>query len=372
MTTPSRPTNHRIHLYPNFTQVNVKLYRYPHSQKCELEKQVKELLDKSKIQPSTSLFSSSVLLVRKKDESWRCCVDYRALNVVTIRDRFPMPTVDELLDELGGATWFSKLDLRQGFHQILMHPEDIAKTAFRTHHGHYEYQVMSFSLCNAPSMFQATINTLLGPFLRCFVVVFFNDILVYSSSLPQHVSHLQQLFQCLLDSQFYLKISKCLFAKRQLEYLGHIIFAVGVQSDPSKIQAVLTWSPPANVKALRSFFGLTGFYQNFVKGYAIIASPITTLLGKDAFVRTSEAQHAFTTLKQAMTRALILALLDFFVPFIVGMDASGTTMGAVLMQRNQLVEYFSKSFSPKLLHSSIYKKVFLVIIRINYMNNVMI
>ncbi|XP_017438444.2 uncharacterized protein LOC108344526 [Vigna angularis] len=280
---PSRPSDHRIHLLPNATPVNVKPYRYPHSQKSELEKQVKELLDKGMIQPSRSPFSSPVLLVRKKDGSWRCCVDYKALNVVTIRDHFPIPTIDELLDELGGATWFSKLDLQQGFHQILMHPDDIAKTTFRTHQGHYEYRVMPFGLCNAPSTFQATMNTILGPFLRRFVVVFFDDILVYSSSLSQHVSHLEQVLQCLLENQFYLKISKCLFAQRQLEYLGHIISVAGVQPDPSKIQAVLDWPPLSNVKALRGFLGLTGFYRKFVKGYANIASPLTNLLRKDAF-----------------------------------------------------------------------------------------
>ncbi|WVZ10734.1 hypothetical protein V8G54_015264 [Vigna mungo] len=296
---PSRPTDHRIHLIPNFTPVNVKPYRYPHSQKCELEKQVKELLDKAMIQPSRSPFSSPVLLVRKKDGSWRCCIDYRALNAVTVRDRFPMPTIDELLDELSGATWFSKLDLRQGFHQTLMHPDDIAKTTFRTHQGHYEYR-------------------------------------------------------CLLENKFYLKLSKCLFAQKQLEYLGHIISAAGVQPDPSKIQAVLAWPPHSNVKTLRGFLGLTGFYRKFVKGYATIASPLTSLLRKDAFDWTPEAQHVFDDLKAAMTLAPVLALPDFSVPFIVDTDASGTAMGAVLMQRNQPIAFFSKPFSPKLLHSSTY------------------
>ena len=258
----------------------------PYSQGQIGNKLVSILVDggcKSMIQTSMSMFSSPVLLVRKKDGSWRCCVDYRALNVVTIRDYFSMPTIDELLDKLGGATWFSKLDRWQGFHQILMHLDDIAKTAFRTHHGHYEYRVMSFGLCNAFSTFQTTMNILLGPFLRRFVVVFFDDILVYSSSLPQHVYHLEQVFQCLLDSQFYLKLSKCLFAQRQLEYLGHIISAARVQPDPSKIQAVLTWPPPANIKALCSFLGFIGFYRKFVKGYATIVSPLTALLKEDAF-----------------------------------------------------------------------------------------
>ena len=163
---------------------------------------------------------------------------------------------------------------------------------------------------------------------------------------------MEQVFQCLLDSQFYLKLSKYLFAQRQLKYLGHIIFAASVQHDPSKIQVVLTWPPPANVKALRSFLGRTAFYRKFVKGYATIVSPLTILLENDAFAWTPKAQHAFTTLKQVMTRAPVLALSDFSIPFIVDMDASRTFMGVVLMQRNQLVAFFSKPFSLKLLLSS--------------------
>uniref|UniRef100_A0A151UII3 Retrovirus-related Pol polyprotein from transposon 17.6 n=1 Tax=Cajanus cajan TaxID=3821 RepID=A0A151UII3_CAJCA len=216
---PTRYTDHHIHLLPNSSPVNVRPYRYPHYQKCEIEKQIEEMLHSGLIQPSNSPFSSSVLLVKKKDGSWRFCVDYRALNSISVKDRFPLPTIDELLDELGGAQWFSKLDLRQGFHQIRMHESDIHKTAFRTHLGHYEYRVMPFGLCNAPSTFQATMNELLKPYLRKFVIVFFDDILVYSPSLDDHLTHLDLTFKTLLAGQFFLKDSKCLFSQQQLEYL---------------------------------------------------------------------------------------------------------------------------------------------------------
>lgn len=204
---PPRLITHQIHLLPNSTPINVRPYRYPHFQKSEIEKQVATMLSSGMIQLSRSPFSSPVLLVKKKDGSWRFCVDYQALNAITVRDRFLMPTIDELLGELGHASWFSKLDLCQGFHQIRMAEDDIAKIAFCTHHGHYEYHVMPFGLCNAPSTFQATMNELFKPFLRKFVIVFFDDILVFSDSFDVHLQHLDCVFLTLLQGQFFLKHS---------------------------------------------------------------------------------------------------------------------------------------------------------------------
>lgn len=329
---PSRPSDHRITLLPNSNPINVRPYRYPYFQKNEIEKQIQNMLASNTIQPSHSSFSSPVLLVKKKDGTWRFCVDYRALNNITIRDRFPMPTIDELLDELNGASWFSKLDLRQGFHQIRMHEEDIPKTAFRTHQGHYEFKVMPFGLCNAPSTFQSSMNKLFSPFLRRFVIVFFDDIMVYSKTFQEHLQHLEQVFNTLVSDNFFLKLSKCLFAQRQLEYLGHMVSPEGVFPEPSKIQAILDWPLPKTVTELRGFLGLTGFYRKFVKSYATIALPLTSLLRKDAFIWTDEATAAFQALQQAMTNTPTLALPDFTQPFVLETDASGLAMGAVLMQ----------------------------------------
>lgn len=274
---PTRTTDHHIPLLSGSDPVNVRPYRYPHFQMQEIENQVKEMLSKGHIQPSSSAFSSPVLLVRKKDGTWRFCVDYRALNAITVKDRFPIPAIDELLDELYGTKWFSKLDLRSGFHQIRMHPPDIPKTAFRTHQGHYEYLVMPFGLCNAPSTFQATTNLLFQPYLHRFVIVFFDDILVYSSSLEDHHTHLQIVFQCLVDNHFFLKKSKCTFAQPSISYLGHIVSANGVGPDQEKIKAMVQWPQPQTLKQLRGFLGLTGFYRKFVHNYAQLLQPPSQL-----------------------------------------------------------------------------------------------
>lgn len=259
------------------------------------------------------------------------CVYYRALNAATVRDRFLIPTIDELLDELGSTAWFSKLDLRQGFHQILMHGPDVEKMAFRTHQGHYEYRVMPFGFCNAPSTFQAAMNILLTPFLRKFAAVFFDDILVYSRTLSLDLQHLEFVFQTLLQGQYHLKRTKCLFAQKQVEYLGHIVSGKGVEPEPSKVQAMVQWPTPSSAKELRSFLGLTGFYRKFIKNYAMIAAPLTSLFAKDSFEWSLDAQSAFEQLKAAMKTAPVLALPDFEEPFVIEADAFGADMGAVLM-----------------------------------------
>lgn len=345
---PPRNIQHHIHLLPPATPVNVCPYRYPHFQKAEIEKQISAMLEENLIQPSHSPFSSPILLVKKKDGSWRCCVDYRALNAVTVKDRFPMPTIDELLDDLGRASWFFKLDLRQGFHQIRMVEDDVHKTAFRTHQGHYEFRVMPFGLCNAPSTFQAATNDTLIPFLRKYVAVFFDNILVYSSDLPSHLHHLDSVLATLSERQFLLRRSKCLFAQNQLNYLGHIISAKGIAPDLDKIAAMLEWPISVSPTALRGFMGLTGFYRKFIKGYAAIASPLTSLMRKDQFQWSPEAQQAFSTLQQAMVSAPVLATPDFSLPFIIETDASASAMGAVLIQTEHPIAIYSKVLCPRL------------------------
>jgi hypothetical protein len=329
---PARPYDHHIHLLPETAPVAVRPYRYPQLQKDELEWQCAAMLEQGIIRPSTSPFSAPVILVKKADGSWRFCIDYRALNDCTSKDKFPIPVVDELLDELHGAKYFTKLNLRSRYHQVRMHPTNIEKTAFRTHHGHFEFLVMPFGLSNAPATFQALMNDVLHPFLRRFVLVFFDDILIYNTSWSEHLQHVGLVFTALRAHDLFLKRSKCSFGTPSVAYLDHVISADGVAMDSDKVAAVASWPLSRSPRGVRGFLGLAGYYRKFIRDFGSIAAPLTCLLWKEALVWTIEADEAFVALKRALSSAPVLQMPDFARQFVVDCDASGTGFGAILHQ----------------------------------------
>lgn len=360
---PSRACNHTISLIPGAQPVFIRPYRYPPGLKDEIEKQVNEMLEQGIIHPSASPFSSPVLLVKKKDGSYRFCVDFRQLNAITAKSKFPVLVFDELMDELGSASWFSTLDLRAGFHQILLQPGEEPKTAFQTHCGQYEFRVMTFGLTGAPGSFQGAMNSTLAPGLRKFVVVFFDDILVYSRSFEEHLVHLELMFQWLAEDQWKVKLSKCKFAQREISYLGHVLTEHGLKTDPAKIQAISSWPVPSNVRSVRGFLGLAGYYRKFIRHFSLITKPLTDLLHKDSlFVWTSIHDEAFATLKAALSSAPVLGIPDFSKPFHIETDASGYGIGAVLIQDGHPLAFISKALGKPHLGLSAYEKEYLAIL----------
>jgi hypothetical protein len=251
------------------------------------------MLHQGIIRECTSTFPSTVLLIKKYDSTWRFCIDYHKLNQQTVKDKFPIPVVNELLDELRGVRFFTKLDLRSGYHQVCMHLDDIDKTVFHTHRGHFEFWVMPFGFTNATSTFQSLMNDVSCPFIHKFVLVFFNDILVFSRSWSEHLQHMKQVFQALRDHKLALKHSKCSFSADTVAYLGHIISKADVFMDLAKVEAIEAWFSPRSLRALQGFLGLTGYYHKFITGYDMVATPLTTLLKREAFQWMDEAEEAF-------------------------------------------------------------------------------
>jgi len=291
---PKRVIDFIIDLVPGTAPISKALYRMAPIEMKELKTQLEELLDKGYIRPSYSPWGAPVLFIKKKDGSLRLCIDYRELNKVTIKNRYPLPRIDDLFDQLKGATIFSKIDLRSGYHQLRIKEEDIPKTAFRTRYGHYDFTVMPFGLTNAPAVFMDLMHRTFQPYLDQFVVVFIDDILIYSKGRDEHAMHLRTVLDTLRSHQLYAKLSKCEFWLTQVAFLGHIISKDGIAVDPGKVKAIQDWPQPTNVSEVRSFLGLAGYYRRFVDNFSKIAQPFTNLIRKTTkFQWTEKCKQLF-------------------------------------------------------------------------------
>jgi len=344
---PDRDVQFSIELKLGTTPISRRAYQMAPKELAELKTQLQELLQKGFIQPISSPWGCPALFVKKKDQTLRLCVDYRPLNEVMIKNKYPLPRIDLLSDQLDRAKVFSKIDFRSGYHQIKIKPEDVPKTAFTTRYGLYEYLVMSFGLTNAPAHFMYLMNSVFMPELDKFVVVFIDDILIYSKTKKEHAEHLRIVLTRLRDHQLYAKFSKCEFWLDKVHFLGHVLSAEGVAVDPGKVEDVLNLKPPTTVHEVRSFLGMAGYYRRFVSDFSRVAKPITALLkNQTKFVWSSDCEQAFQTLKRVLTTAPVLAQPNIEKAFDVYCDAAGIGIGCVLMQEGRVIAYASRQLKP--------------------------
>jgi hypothetical protein len=309
--------------------------------------QIIELQQKGYIRPSSSPWGAPELFVTKKDGSMRMCIDYRSLNEVTIKNKYPLPRIDDLFDQLQGAMYFSKIDLRSGYHQLRIKEADIQKTAFVTRYGQYEFTTMPFGLTNAPTFFMNLMNKVFMEELDKFVVDFIDDILIYSKNREDHERHLRIVLGRLSAHQLYAKLSKCEFWLEKIAFLRHIFTAEGIEVDPSKVEAVSKWKQPSNVSEVQSFLGMVGYYRRFIKGFSSIARPMTELLKKDnKFVWIPKCEESFQVIKKKLTTAPVLTLPDIHQSFVIFCDASRQGLGCVLMQNEKVITYASRLLKP--------------------------
>ena len=344
---PRRRVSHAIPVHSGAIPVSQRARRLSYAQEQEMVKQVRELLAKQWIDPSASPWGSPILFVKKKDGGMRMCVDYRAVNKLTVRNSYPLPRIDDMLDKLSGSSIFTCLDLQQAYHQVRLNEEDIPKTAFVTPIGLFEYKVLPFGLCNAPSTFQALMNSILGPELRHCCLVYLDDIIVFSKTPEEHLQQLRTVLQKLQKAQLYAKLSKCEFGLKKVKFLGHVVSNMGIQPDEDKIRLVRDWPTPRNVKECRQFVGLAQYFRKFVQGFATMIAPLTALFRQNAtFVWTAECQEAFDMAKRALTAATCLKLPDDDSPFTVVCDACKIGIGAVLLQEHRPVAFEGRKLTP--------------------------
>ncbi len=322
-------------------------YQMNHEELKKLKVQLEKLLTKGYIKPGKSPYGAPVLFVHKKDGTLKMCVDYRTLNKVMVKNRYPLPRIDDLFDRLSGTKMLSRIDLRSGYYQIRVAEGDKGKTTCRTRYGSYEFLVMPFGLTNALATFCTFMNDIFREWFEDFVVIYIDDILIYSGSLKGHVEHLEKVFQRLRENKLYAKFKKCKFRVTEVDFLKHKIIQEGLKMDDHKVKAILDWEPPKSVPALRSFLGLASYYRKFIKNFAKMAAPLTNLLKKsvETYEWDGACNEAFETLKGILVKAPVLKLPDFDKDFEIHYDASDFVIGGVLVQEGRPVAFQNKKLS---------------------------
>ena len=351
------------------TPVYTKPFRHPHSMKEEIQIQVQKLLDNKIIRPSVSPYSSPVWIVPKKVDSsgqkkFRMVIDFRKLNEKTIEDKYPIPKIEEILDNLGKCSYFTTLDLAQGFHQIEMDSRSIEKTAFSVNNGHFEYVRMPFGLKNAPATFQRVMDNVFREFINKFAFIYMDDIVIFSKSLNEHIQHLTLIFNKLRLFNLKIQPDKSHFLRKDVEFLGHIITPSGIKPNPSKLSAIENFPIPKTTKEIKSFLGLIGYYRRFISSFAKVVSPLTKCLKKDAKLNFNDPEYvrAFYHCKEILMNAPVLAYPDFSKTFKLTTDASNVAVGAVLSQCDRPIAYHSRTLNSAERNYSTIEKELLAIL----------
>ena len=365
---PHRPGHDfKIELVPGAKPFKGPYYKLSYEEEAECRRQCEDGMARGFVRPSTSPWGSPVLFVKKKDGTLRMCIDYRALNKLTIKNNTALPRIDDLLDRMAGARYFTTMDLRSGYNQMRVEESSIPFTAFKTKWGLFEYTVLSFGLCNAPASFQALMTDIFRAYLDQWLVIFIDDLCAWDSDLDTHIEHLEIILSTLREHKLYIKETKCEWIKPEVSFLGHRISKDGVSMDDGKVQAILDWPAPSNVAELRSFLGMAGFYRHFLRRFAQESAVLTDLLRKDQpWTWTERQQAAFDNLKHKLTTAPVLAYPDPAKPFTVTSDASSRAIGAVLTQDHgrgqQPIAFFSRKLNPTELNFAAYELELLALI----------
>lgn len=363
---------HRVkHIIPTLDDKPVysRTYRYPISWKEEIDRQVSEMLEQGIIRHSNSPYNSSIVMVKKKPDNtgkkaWRFAIDYKRLNINTREDKYPIPRIDDLLDKLGRSQYFTTLDLTKGYMQVEMDPASIEKTAFSTADGHYEFLRMPFGLKNAPATFQRLMNEVLHEHLNKICLVYLDDIIIFSTTLEEHVQSVNKVFKTLRAANLKVQITKSEFFKKETKFLGHIVTADGIKPNPEKLKAIENLEVPKKLKDLQAFLGITGYYRRFIKDYAKIAKPMTLRLKRDKVIDYTAEDYieAFNKLKNIIKEDVVLAYPDVTQEFVLTTDASNYAIGAVLSQKGRPISFGSRTLNQHEINYSTIEKELLAIV----------